>query len=248
MPTYRLLIEYNGTDFHGWQIQPGERTVQEEIEKALQVALRQSVRLTGAGRTDAGVHARGQVAHFTTDDTIDPLRLRGSLNGLLDSDIAVQEVSKENDRFHSRFDATERIYVYQISTRPRALDVHMRLVLHSPPDFSVMNDAAETLLGRHDFSAFCRTASETRNRICVVDRASWQAEWRIGDFRFVIAADRFLHGMVRAIVGTLLEIGRGKRPTNDIERIFERMDRREAGPAAPAKGLVLQEVKYDAEN
>lgn len=244
MPTYRLTIEYDGTSFSGWQVQPSDPSIQKELEDALATALREPISVTGSGRTDAGVHARGQVAHFTTNQHVDTYRLLAALNGLLPRTIAVRAVEQAPDGFHARYDARLRRYHYYVSTGFRALDRHMRWHVRPAPDFERMNEAAADLLGTRDFDAFCRTQSDTRNRICTVHAARWVRETDAGDWRFEIAADRFLHGMVRGIVGTLLEIGRGKRPVNDIPRILSLKDRREAGPAAPAHGLVLEEVSY----
>ncbi len=247
MPTYRLLIEYDGTRYSGWQIQPNQSTVQESLEQALATVLRQPTALTGSGRTDAGVHARGQVAHFTTPDAIDAFRLVRSLNGLLPNDIAVLDVRPAPDGFHARYDAWKRRYHYYISTQARALDRHYRWNIRPAPELDLMNQAARSLLGTHTFSAFCRTKSETQNRVCTVEHARWVAEDRPGDARFEIAADRFLHGMVRAIVGTLVKIGQGRWPIDDVPRILASEDRREAGPAAPPHGLVLEQVWYPSD-
>ena len=243
--TYRLLIEYDGTDFSGWQRQARDPTIQGELEKALEIALRRRLAVVGSGRTDAGVHARGQVAHIRSEKPLDPFRLRRSLNGLLPEGIVVLSIAQADDDFHARYGARRRLYHYYISTAPRALERRLRWFVRPAPDFELMNHAAETLLGTHHFGALCRTRSETQNRICTVEHARWIAEDRLGDWRFEIAADRFLHGMVRAAVGTLIEIGHGKRPADDLARVLASQDRREAGRAAPAHGLVLEHVAYD---
>jgi tRNA pseudouridine38-40 synthase len=244
MPTYRMLLEYDGTGFHGWQIQPGHVSVQEALEQALAVVVPERPRIVGSGRTDAGVHARGQVAHFRVNETLDPPRIRASLNGLLPETVAVLALDPAPDHFHARYDARGRRYAYYVRTLPIVLERHARVLVRPAPDFDAMNRAAEGLLGTHDFSAFCRSRSETMNRVCTVNRAEWHRERRRGDAQFNIVADRFLHGMVRAIVGTLLQIGRGKRVESDMGRILASLDRREAGPAAPSRGLVLEEVIY----
>jgi len=244
VPTYRLLIEYDGSCFHGWQVQPNGPTVQKALEGALETILRAPVNMVGSGRTDAGVHARGQVAHFGFDDDLDVFKLTRSLNGILPNSIAVLALEQAPDTFHARYDAIRRTYFYHVAAKPRALDHRLRWELRPPPDFDLMNEAAQALIGTHDFNSFCITQSETKNRVCSIERAVWVEEARSNDWRFEIAADRFLHGMVRTIVGTLVEIGRGKRPPDDMDTIIEALDRRAAGQAAPALGLVLECVDY----
>ncbi|MEO0556699.1 MAG: tRNA pseudouridine(38-40) synthase TruA [Bacteroidota bacterium] len=244
MATTRFLIEYDGTDFHGWQIQPGQRTIQGELESALATALRQPIDVVGSGRTDAGVHARGQVAHMVTETAPDTHRLCAQLRGLLPPQISVLNAEPAPENFHARFDATRRTYHYYVSDGPRALDRNWRVPLSPFPDIDLINTAATDLLGAHEFSSFCRTRSETTNRVCCVETARWAPGPRAGDWRFEIAADRFVHGMVRAVVGTLLEIGRGRRTPDALPSILNAHDRRAAGPAAPARGLVLHHVAY----
>ncbi len=246
MPTYRLIVEYDGGGFHGWQVQPGQPTVQQALEDAASTALRTQVGIVGSGRTDSGVHARGQVAHFALDHPIDASSLLASLNGILPAGVAVRSLERAPDGFHARFDARLRRYHYYVTTGFRALDRHVRCRVRSETDFELMNDAAVFLQGKHEFDTFCRTQSETVNRVCRVHRAAWIQDSDDGDWHFVISADRFLHGMVRAIVGTLLQVGRRVRAADDIPRILKLRDRRAAGPAAPAFGLVLEQVRYDS--
>jgi len=244
LKTYKLLIEYDGTNLHGWQVQPGVPSVQAEIERALSVVTGLQPGVIGSGRTDAGVHARGQVAHFCLPDSIDSRKLQGALNGLLPRAIRIIDVAEVSNDFHARYSASSRTYEYRVSVQPRALDAGTRWLLKGKPDFSAMNKAAEFLVGRHDFSAFCRIRSETRNRVCSVVSAEWIPEEREGDWVFRITADRFLHGMVRTIVGSLIDVGFGKVNEAEFVEILRSKDRRRAGQAAPARGLVLQEVEY----
>jgi tRNA pseudouridine38-40 synthase len=243
--TYKLLIEYDGTNLHGWQIQPGRKSVQGLIESALGVLLDDPAAVVGSGRTDAGVHARGQVAHFKTPAAIDTTRVRGSLNGLLPRTVRILGLTRVDDDFHARYDAVRRTYRYYISTEPRALDAARRWLVRPEPDFGLMNRCAILLAGEKHFGAFCRSKSETKNRVCRVEAARWVEEERPGDWYFEISANRFLYGMVRAIVGTLIEIGRGYRPADELEMILSSRDRRMAGQSAPALGLVLERVEYE---
>lgn len=245
MPTLRLLLEYDGGAFHGWQVQPERRTVQEALEKAFETLFRHPVTVIGSGRTDAGVHARGQVAHVVLPEGADPHRLLRALNGLVGPDVAILALEAAPEGFHARFDARRRTYLYHAATAPRALDRKTRLLLRPVPDFDAMNAAARHLLGTHHFGAFCRTQSDTQNRVCTVAVACWEPEARPGDWRFRIAADRFLHGMVRTVVGTLLDVGRGKRSAEELPGLLDSRDRRSAGAAAPPHGLVLEQVEYE---
>lgn len=245
MPTYRMTIEYDGAAFCGWQVQPGEPSVQEALEDALATALRVPVTVVGSGRTDSGVHARRQVAHFQVDHPIDTYRTLASLNGILPDSTAVRKLKEAPDGFHARYDARVRRYHYYVTTGFRALDRHVRWRVRPEPDFNRMNAAARALVGEHDFDTFCRTQSDTEQRVCTLHMARWVPESDEGDWRFEITGNRFLHGMVRAVVGTLLEIGHDKRPPDDIPRLLAARDRREAGPAVPAFGLVLEDVLYD---
>ncbi len=249
LPRYRIQVEYDGSAYHGWQRQAGVSTVQEHLEHAATTACRTPVTVVGSGRTDTGVHAIGQVAHFDLPDdlalTSAMHRLEHSINGILPDDIAVRDLRSAPDNFHARYDARRRCYRYYVSTQWRALDRGRRVQVGASVDFERMNRAANDLQGEHNFSSFCRTQSETENRVCRVYRAHWVAEERPGDWYFVIEADRFLHGMVRAIVGTLVQIGLRKRDEDSLPEILQARDRRVAGPAAKAKGLVLYEVHYD---
>jgi tRNA pseudouridine38-40 synthase len=245
-----MLLEYDGGSFHGWQVQPDGPTVQDALEEALTVLLKYRPTVTGSGRTDAGVHARGQVAHFDTAAPLDVFRIRRSLNGLLPRSVRVRRLEETTPDFHARYDARSRRYHYYLSTSPTALEASRRWLLMPEPDFAQMNLAAEKLIGSKNFDAFCRVQSGTTNRVCEVSHARFIPEADVYPgpsterWRFEIIADRFLHGMVRAIVGTLAEVGWGKRSVDDIDVILESRDRRVAGPAAPAHALVLEHVGY----
>ena len=242
MRCLKLLIEYDGTEFAGWQSQLNGRAVQDEILRALSRILGGDVTLTGAGRTDSGVHARGQVAAFRTEHTIAPAKLLSALNGLLPEDVRILAAEEVSDSFHPRFDARLRRYTYSISPDPTALDRRTTWYLKSSLDIGLMNTAAELVIGAHDFSSFCKHITEVEDRICTVSESRWCVTGKRVVYH--IAADRFVHGMVRTLVGTMVDVGRGHIPPDRFPEIIASRDRREAGPAAPAKGLCLEEVLY----
>ena len=243
---HAIKIEYLGTAYAGWQTQPNQRTVQSEIEQALTTICRQPCKITGAGRTDTGVHASGQVAHFDTQIELDPAKVLRSLNGILEEDIAILKLQKVSNNFHARYDAEERAYGYYVTDVKSALLGRMTSLVSRDISWAGMNEAAKILVRRDDFSSFCRTQSETTNRVCDVRRAQW-SQLSDGRWKFTIRGDRFLHGMVRAIVGTLLQVGAGMRNPTDLVTILNSRDRTTAGPAAPAHGLILEHVVYPHE-
>jgi len=243
MRAFKLIVEYDGTDFVGWQSQINGRAVQDEITGALRQILQEEVTLIGSGRTDSGVHARGQVAGFRSGSLISPSKLLSALNGVLPRDICIHSVEEVSPAFHARFDARVRRYRYFIAREPSAVDRRFCWLVLSPLDFPSMEDIAQRVAGGHDFGAFCTHASEVENHACVVDRSVWIVE----DHRLIyeIAADRFVHGMVRTLVGTMVDIGRGKIAAEEFDAILASRDRRRAGMAAPALGLFLEEVGYE---
>jgi tRNA pseudouridine38-40 synthase len=238
----KLTIEYDGTDFVGWQSQQNGRAVQDEIVRALKQILGEDVNLIGAGRTDSGVHARGQVAGFRTGHNVTPEKLHAALNGVLPEDVRILTVEQAVENFHARFDAKQRCYSYRISIIPTALDRNFSWILKYPLDVKLMQAVAGQIVGRHDFSAFCKGEAEVENRVCTVERSEWSSSE--GRLTYTIAADRFVHGMVRALVGTMVDVGRGYTPVEDFPRIMASHDRSAAGTAAPARGLCLEEVVY----
>lgn len=238
----RLEIEYDGTEFYGWQVQPKLRTVQGEIQERLKTILNQEVNLIGAGRTDVGVHALSQVANFKTDNPLDSETILKGLNGLLPQDVAVKKVQEVDSDFHARYSATSRLYRYRIYRgRTVILRRYVWEVLYSLNLERIVR-ATQGIQGEHDFSSFCVAESAKDNSVCNVTLASWE---EYGDELLLkIEANRFLHTMVRSLVGTLVEVGRGYFSVEDFSDIMKAKDRRKAGPTASACGLCLVEVKY----
>jgi tRNA pseudouridine38-40 synthase len=238
----KLEIEYDGTDFHGWQMQPKLRTVQGDIQEALKTILRHEVSLIGAGRTDVGVHALGQVANFKTDNPLESENIVEALNGLLHHDVVIKKAQEVSPDFHSRYSATSRKYKYRIYPgRTAVLSRYVWEVSYSLK-LDEMFKAVEHIKGEHDFSSLCVAESAKKNNLCGVTDAGWEQS---GDeLIFRIEANRFLHSMVRSLVGTLVEVGRGYFSVSDFVGIMKAKDRRKAGPTAPACGLYLVEVKY----
>ena len=253
---YFIALSYDGTAYHGWQIQPNGASVQETLQQALKMLLREDVAVTGAGRTDAGVHAAMMVAHFDTKAPLPAPPVReGSarqtacdylvyrLNGVLPHDIAIHKIYPVADDMHARFSARARTYYYYVHTRksPFLRDRSWRLV--STPDFEAMNRAAATLMEYEDFTSFSKLNTDTKTNICHVTMARW-VQLSDYEWRFEITADRFLRNMVRAIVGTLMEVGRGTLNVDGFREVIEQKNRCKAGDSVPARGLFLQEVKY----
>ena len=243
MPVYRIDLGYVGTAFRGFARQVGQRTVQGVLEESLGRVLGASVVTTGAGRTDAGVHARHQVISFEWDDELDPARLARSLNGMLGPEVVVESVVKTGDDFSARFSAKWRQYRYLVLNAPLADPLSRHQCWHIPHqlDLTMMNDAAQRLVGEHDFASFCRApdnGSTTRR----VLSAGWSREGHMAVF--TIAANAFCHQMVRSIVGLMIDIGRGRRRAGDIESILAARDRSRASNLAPPHGLILWEVGY----
>ncbi|MFQ5797533.1 MAG: tRNA pseudouridine(38-40) synthase TruA [Bacteroidota bacterium] len=242
MRNVKLLIEYDGTDFVGWQVQPNGRSVQGVLETTLQQILGEKVNVIGAGRTDAGVHARGQVANFHTSRSLDPNSLRGALNSLLPEDIIAHAVDDVGPDFHARYDAKERTYRYYISTVRTALERRITWYVKYTLDLQSMNDAGRRIVGEREFETFCKADRERNHTRVTVMSARWLGSGT--RLTFEIRANRFLRGMVRALVGTMVDVGRGYLTVNDFIKALEKTGRNGGGMSAPAKGLFLEEVKY----
>lgn len=243
MQRYFLYLKYDGTNFHGWQVQPNARTVQEEVEKALTTLLRRDTPVVGAGRTDTGVHARMMVAHFDADEGIDCQQLVYRLNGLLPRDVSADKAMPVSSDMHARFSAASRTYHYYVHQRK---DPFMRAYscgLFYALDFDAMNRAAATLTEYDDFAAFCKSNSDVKTTLCKVTEARWVRDGEYS-WHFVITANRFLRNMVRAIVGTLIEVGRGRTDVEGFRCVVEGRQRTKAGESVPGNALFLENIEY----
>lgn len=241
---YFIQFAYLGTDFHGSQTQPNGVTVQQTMEEAMATILRTSTPLTFAGRTDAGVHARQMWAHFDAEQAL-PENLVHRLNALLPESIAIYSMVRVCADAHARFDASARTYRYYITTRKDPFAGRIRTRVAPGLDFEAMNRAAELLLGRQDFASFCRLHTDVKTTICDVREAYWTVENEC-EAHFTITADRFLRNMVRAVVGTLFDVGRGKLTEEQFQAIIRAQSRASAGQSADARGLFLEQIQYPA--
>lgn len=244
MHRYFIYLGYDGTRYHGWQIQPNGISVQQTLMEALVTFLRKEVEVTGAGRTDAGVHARMMAAHFDWETPLDTEMVSEKLNRILPPDISVYEVREVKPDAHTRFDATYRTYRYYVTTRKTPFNrQYMCRIVGKQLDFEAMNRAAETLLDYTDFTSFSKLHTDVKTNNCRIMYARWHqandTEWI-----FTIQADRFLRNMVRAIVGTLFEVGRGKLSIEGFRQVIELKDRGKAGTSAPGHALFLEDVGY----
>ena len=241
---YFVQLSYKGTNYHGWQIQPNASTVQEIVTKAFSTILREDIEITGAGRTDSGVHASFFVAHFESkQEGLDKdLKLVFKLNNFLPNDIAIFRIVKVNNEAHARFDANERTYRYYLHQRKDVFINDISWYLPTDLNVEMMNKAARVLLHYDDFTSFSKINTDVKTNICNVSEAKWSKD----DYRliFTIKADRFLRNMVRAIVGTLIDVGREKLTLDDFKQIVENKKRSDAGTSVPAHGLFLEDIRY----
>lgn len=241
----RLQIEYDGTDFHGWQRQPDRRTVQGVVETAVEAVFGTSPDVIGAGRTDAGVHALDYPCNFTVDTGLSVERIAAALGAHLPEDVVVHRAMDAPGNFHARFDALSRRYRYLIATRPTALWRHVYHVPRFTLDPAAMAEAATRFLGEHDFTSFTPAVNEARP-VCEVARAAVETDGPV--IVFTVEANRFLHHMVRVMAGTLIDVGRGRCGPEHVSDILCKKDRRHAGPTAPPNGLALVSVRYPGDS
>ncbi len=241
----RMTLEYDGSNYHGWQRQKNGLSIQQVLEEKIAVMTGESARVIGSGRTDAGVHALGQVAHFRTGSSIAAFSLRNGLNSLLPADIAIRDLREMDASFHARYDAKSKIYLYRIHNRPvrPALFRHYAWFVPVRLDLGMMRESASLFEGTHDFSSFCSTHTDAPDRIRTINGIRIEAD-ASSLIRIEIEADGFLRYMVRGIVGMLVDAGRGKRTLPELRQIMEAKDRRCGGITAPAHGLFLKEVRY----
>jgi len=242
---YFIELSFNGKNYHGWQDQPDTATVQGTIENALSTLLREQISIVGAGRTDTGVHAKHMIAHTDIDELKDTKELIFKLNSFLPKDISIHRIYNVDHEAHARFDAIQRTYQYQITGRKDPFLIGYAYYLHQLPDIILLNEASKILLDYNDFQCFSRSKTDVKTYNCTIEEAIWT--FKDDRLIFTITADRFLRNMVRAIVGTLLEIGLGTKSIDDLHTIILSKDRNKAGSSVPAHGLYLTEVKYPKE-
>lgn len=242
---YFLDISYKGTDYHGWQIQPTAITIQEEIEKAFSTILRTEIKITASGRTDAGVHATQQIVHLDCETEIDNEKFEFKINSFLSKDFSINSIKRVKDDAHARFDAQDRTYYYYVNKNKSPFLNGLSWYNRKKLDITLMNEAASYLLKFQDFTSFSKVNTDTPHNLCDIKFAQW--EFKDDQLVFTITANRFLRGMVRAIVGTLTDIGIGKLSPQEFKKIIESEDRSKAGSNAPADGLYLAVVNYPSD-
>ena len=243
MYRYFVRLSYKGTRFHGWQIQPNAVTVQEILQKSFSLLLRKNIAVTGAGRTDSGVHAINYIAHFDTETKIDDInQLIYKLNSFLNQDIAIHDIFLVRKEMHARFSAISRTYEYRIHQNKNPFLNDVSYYIFEKLDFTAMNSAAQLLFDYSDFTSFSKLHTDTKTNLCKIYRAEWIK--KDNQYIFIITADRFLRNMVRAITGTLFDVGKGKITETNFRQIIENKNRSSAGVSVPAHGLFLTGITY----
>lgn len=248
---FKLLIQYDGTDFHGWQVQENARTIQGELERVIGMLDGREVKVVGSGRTDAGVHAEGQVANVFLARDITPEKLTGAINGNMWRDIRILKTEKADDDFHARFSAKLKTYIYRVVNAPTMSPFWRRYAHHEsrPLDVARMNEAARLFLGEHDWTAFSSSHSDSESKVRTVEGFTVESRWddraNASMIEFRISAKGFLRYMVRSVVGTILEVGRNEKDFDTIQTAIVGGNRNLAGNTAPANGLTLLRVDYD---
>lgn len=242
---YFIELSYDGTLYHGWQIQPNGRSIQETTQKVLSTLLRKDVEIVGAGRTDTGVHAQKMVVHFDWNDECDinTSQLVYKLNKILPSDIAIQKVYQVEDSMHARFSAKSRTYHYFLHFGKKPFSRHYSWEMFCRLNFDAMNKCTKILQEFNDFTSFSKTNTDTKTNLCTIFDAKWE-EIAPDEWRFSIKANRFLRNMVRAIVGTMVEVGRGRMSVEDFRNVIEQKNRCSAGESVPGHALFLVDIEY----
>lgn len=244
MHNYKLVIQYDGTNYAGWQMQDNAETIQNRICNSAETILRKPINLIGSGRTDSGVHAIGQVANFTFEDSIDINKFKHSLNGILPQDISVIDCEEVNENFHSRFDAKKRSYLYFMRNYKSPFFQNYSHFLNTIDeiDLGKLNYLSKSIKGEHDFTSFCKKNSDVENKICNLFDIHWYR--KRGFLIFYVEANRFLQGMVKTLVGTLIKLAAKNYSENLLKEIIDAKEREAASEAFPSKGLFLYKVKY----
>lgn len=243
MERYILKIEYDGTNYAGYQLQPDQRTIQGELESALYKLYKQDIRVHASGRTDTGVHATSQIIHYDPPKDLKSLNLKAALNTLLPKDIRVLNTAISNEDFHARFSARERHYKYIISPQCTALDRYRVWQIYQDLNFPAMQEAAGIFLGEHDFTSFCSAQAEVDHKRCTIMRSEWLIE--NDRYTYYIQGNRFLHSMVRSLVGTMVEVGKGKLSLSELTELLQKKERKGDAVTAPPQGLTLINVNYE---
>ena len=242
MKNYKIIIQYDGTNFSGWQIQKNSMSIQQNITEAIEVILKEKINLIGSGRTDSGVHALGQTANFRTENEIDIYRFKHSLNSILPAEIIITSMEEVDSDFHARYHAKKRTYLYLISQTRSPFYKNFSYFYPRKIDLQKLNMLSERFLGEKNFTSFSKKNDEIENKMCKVYKAFWYKKGEL--ILFAIQADRYLHGMVRTITGTLLNVQDHSDPRKFINEIFNSHNREEAFESVPAKGLFLYKVEY----